>query len=45
MQWIQKFEYGSSIEEIMKFAIDDMVRREDEVLKLNKLDLKYLLVT
>ena len=31
MQWIQKFEYGSSIEEIMKFAIDDMVRREEEV--------------
>ena len=33
MQWIQKFEYGSSIEEIMKFAIDDMVRREEEVFK------------
>ena len=33
MQWIQKFEYGSSIEEIMKFAIDDMVRKEEDVFK------------
>ena len=30
MKWIQKFEDGLSIEEIMKCAIDDMVRREEE---------------
>ena len=33
MQWIQKFESGSSIKEIMKFAIDDMVRKEEDVFK------------
>ena len=30
MQWIKQYEKGLSVEEIMKFSIDEMVRSEDK---------------
>ena len=30
MQWIKQYEKGLSIEQIMKFSIDDMIKSEDE---------------
>ena len=32
MQWIKQYEKGLSIEEIMKCAIDKMVKSEDETI-------------
>ena len=29
MKWIKKYEKGSSIEEIMKYAIDNMIKSEE----------------
>ena len=30
MQWINQYEKGLSIEQIMKISIEDMIRSEDE---------------
>ena len=30
MKWIKKYEKGLTIEEIMKYAIDNMIKSEEE---------------